>query len=435
MRKTQRLSLSLTALGLWLLLAPPDASAYSVLTHEAIIDSTWDTGIRPLLVKRFPACTTDELRAAHGFAYGGSIIQDLGYYPFGSAFYSDLTHYVRSGDFIANLIRDSQTLDEYELELGALAHFAADNNGHRIATNVSVPLLYPKLRVKFGNSITYADDHVSHSRTEFAFDVFQASKGRYASEGYKDFVGFQVSKRVLEQAFLDTYGMELESVFLNVDLAIGSYRRAVGTVLPSLTKIAWQLKGHEIRKEVPGITRKKFLYNLSRSSFEKNWGSSYQRPGFRSRVLATLFRIVPRIGPFKALAFQPLTAETEKLYMAGFNASIDRYRELLGAEGRGRMSLPNDNFDVGNATKAGSYSLTDGAYAKLLHKLDGHYKELPQELRANILAFYEDLGLPIFTKKNEGDWSRLQDQLKRLEAINRELLAQAPRVNAEQSFK
>ena len=342
---------------------------------------------------------------------------------------------MRSGDFIANLIRDSQDLDEYAFALGALAHFAADNNGHRIATNVSVALLYPKLRIKFGNSITYADDHVSHSRTEFAFDVFQAAKGRYASEGYKDFVGFQVTKRVLEEAFLDTYGMKLETVFLNVDLAIGSYRRAVGTILRALTKIAWQIKKEEIRKELPGVTRKKFLYNLSRSSYEKNWGSTYQRPGFRSRLLAALFRIVPRAGPFKALAYQPLTPETEKLYMTGFNASIDRYRELLGAVGGGRLKLPNDNFDVGGATKAGSYTLTDGAYAKLLHKLDGHYKELPQELRANLLAFYQDLALPIATRKDAGDWARLQDELTRLGAIDRELTAQAPRDIAEQSVK
>lgn len=342
---------------------------------------------------------------------------------------------MRSGDFIANLIRDSQNLDEYAFALGALAHFAADNNGHRIATNVSVALLYPKLRRKFGNSVTYADDHVSHSKTEFAFDVFQASKARYASEGYKDFVGFQVSKRVLQQAFLDTYGMELEHVFLNVDLAIGSYRRAVGTILPSLTKIAWQIKGQEIRKEVPGITRKKFLYNLSRSSFEKNWGSTYRRPGFRSRVLATLFRIVPRIGPLKALAFEPLTAETEKLYMAGFNASIDRYRELLSSVGAGRLDVPNDNFDVGVATKAGSYSLTDAAYAKLLHKLDGHYPELPKELRANILVFYQDLSLPISTKKDGSDWLRLQDELKSLGATERISAAQSPRSAAEQSVR
>ena len=158
-----------------------------MLTHEAIVDSTWDSAIKPLLLKRFPHATADELKAAHAYAYGGCIIQDLGYYPFGSKFYSDLTHYVRSGDFIVNMIRESQDLDEYAFALGALAHYAADNNGHRMATNVSVPLLYPKLRAKFGNSVTYADDPFSHSKTEFGFDVFQAAKSRYASEAYKDF--------------------------------------------------------------------------------------------------------------------------------------------------------------------------------------------------------------------------------------------------------
>jgi hypothetical protein len=86
-----------------------------VLTHEAIIDSTWDSSIKPLLLKRFPASTRYDLARAHGYAYGGSIIQDLGYYPFGSQFYSDLTHYVRSGDFILNLIRESQDLDNFDI--------------------------------------------------------------------------------------------------------------------------------------------------------------------------------------------------------------------------------------------------------------------------------------------------------------------------------
>src|SRR5579864_2089768 len=350
------------AVGLLVLCTCQDAYSYSVLTHEAIVDSTWDSAIKPLLLKRFPASTEDELMQAHAYAYGGSIIQDLGYYPFGSKFYSDLTHYVRSGDFILNLIRESQDLNEYAFALGALSHFAADNNGHRMATNVSVPLLYPKLQLKFGNSITYADDPFSHTKTEFGFDVFQAAKSRYASEAYKGFIGFQVSKPVLERAFLDTYGMRIEQVFFNIDLAIGSYRRAVGTVLPALTKIAWKLKSQDIRKDDPSMTRKKFLYNLSRSSYEKSWGATYERPTLRSRMLAEFFQIVPRVGPFKALAFKRLTPETEKLYMAGFNASIDRYREMLAGVGAGRLNLPNDNFDVGTATKAGQYTLTDGAY-------------------------------------------------------------------------
>lgn len=422
MRTQHRAHNPFAAVGLLFLFACPNAYSYSVLTHEAIIDSTWDSAIKPLLLKRFPAASADDLTAAHAHAYGGSIIQDLGYYPFGSTFYSDLTHYVRSGDFIGAMIRESADLNEYAFALGALAHFAADNHGHRMATNVSVPMLYPKLRLKFGNSITYADHPVSHSKTEFGFDVFQAAKSRYASDAYKDFIGFQVAKPVLQRAFQDTYGMRIEQVFLNLDLAIGSYRRAVGTVLPALTKVAWQNKQQEIRNDAPGITREKFLYNLSRSSYEKNWGATYQRPGIRSRILAFFFRIVPRVGPFGALAFKRLTPETEKLYMAGFNASIDRYRELLADVGAGRLKLPNDNIDLGEVTKAGKYKLTDDAYAKLLHKLEGHYADLPQELRSDILAFYQDLSLPIATKAHEGDWARLQEELNHLQAINRDLL-------------
>ena len=418
------------AIGLLVLCSAPPAFPYSVLTHEAIIDSTWDSGIKPLLLKRFPGSTEADLMQAHAYAYGGSIIQDLGYYPFGSKFFSDLTHYVRSGDFVLNMVRDSQNLDEYAFALGALAHFATDNNGHRMATNVSVPLLYPALKLKFGNSITYADDPLSHTKTEFGFDVFQASKGRYAPDAYKGFIGFEVAKPVLQRAFEDTYGMRIEQVFLNIDLAIGSYRRAVGTFLPALTKVAWQIRGQEIRKDAPGITRKKFMYNLSRSSYEKSWGATYRKPTVWSRILATFFRIVPRNGPFKALAFKPQTAETEKLYMVGFNASIDRYRELLAEVKAGRLHVPNDNFDVGEVTAAGKYTLTDAAYAKLVHKLRGHYAEMPPELRRDILAFYRDLNLPIATKANAEDWKRLQVELNYLEAVDRDLSAPGTKVAA-----
>jgi hypothetical protein len=419
--------LSFAAFGLLVLFSARTACSYSILTHEAVIDSTWDSAIKPLLLQRFPASTADELTAAHAYAYGGSIIQDLGYYPFGSEFFSDLTHYVRSGDFILNMIRESRDLDEYAFALGALAHYAADNNGHRMAVNVSVPLLFPKLRLKFGNTITYADDRHSHTETEFGFDVFQSARSRYASDAYKAFIGFQVAKPVLQRAFQDTYGLRLEQVFFNVDLAIGSYRRAVGTFLPALTKVAWQIKSREIMKDAPGLTRKKFLYNLSRSSYEKNWGATYQRPGVKSRILAAFFRIVPRAGPFKALAFKRLTPETEKRYMAGFNASIDRYRELLAGVGAGTLMLPNDNLDVGAATKAGEYRLADGAYAKLLHKLDGHETDMPQDMRTDILAFYRDLSLPIATKANASEWARLQEELNRLSAVDRDLASVPPK--------
>ena len=410
-------------LGLFFFLCAPLASAYSVLTHEAIIDSLWDTSIKALLLQRFPNATAEELTAAHAYAYGGSIIQDMGYYPFSSKFFSDLTHYVRSGDFILSLIRNSQDLNEYAFSLGALAHYAADNNGHRMATNLAVPLLYPKLRLKFGNLITYADDPFSHLKTEFGFDVFQAAKGRYAPDGYKGFIGFEVSKPVLERAFAETYGMKTEQVFANFDLAVGSYRRTVSSILPAMTRVAWQIKKQEIRKEAPGITRKKFLYNISRSSYEKNWGTTYPKPGLRSRVLAAVFRIVPRVGPFKALAFKRLTPGTEKMFMASFNAAIDRYRELLAEVKADRLELPNENCDTGEPTEAGQYKLTDAAYAKLLDKLADHYADVSPELRADLLGFYHNLNAPISTKTSDKEWAKLLKELDELKAADLHVVA------------
>ena len=355
------------ALGLLLLFPAPAAYSYSVLTHEAIIDSTWDSAIKPLLLKRFPAATADELTQAHAFAYGGCIIQDLGYYPFGSKFFSDLTHYVRSGDFILNLIRESQDLNEYAFALGALSHYAADNNGHSMAVNRAVPLFYPELGRKFGKLVTYADDPYSHAKTEFAFDVFQAAKGRYASAAYKSFIGFEVAKPLLERAFQDTYGMRLEKVFLDVDLAIGSYRRAVGTILPAMTRVAWQIKKQEIRKDAPSATRKTFLYNLSRSSYEKNWGSTYKRPGIRSKLLATVFRVVPKVGPLRPLSFKRLTPEIEKMYMASFNSTIDALsRTAFGTE-CGPSEAAERQSGRGNVHRGGEISADGRRLLALLH--------------------------------------------------------------------
>lgn len=409
------------ALGLLFLLPAPPAHAYSVLTHEAIIDSTWDNAIKPLLLKRFPAATADELTQAHAYAYGGCIIQDLGYYPFGNKFFSDLTHYVRSGDFVLNLISDSQDINEYAFALGALAHYAADNNGHPMAVNRVVPLLYPQLRQKFGKSVTYADDPFSHAKTEFAFDVYQAAKGRYAPAAYKDFIGFEVAKPLLERAFENTYGMTLEKVFLSVDLALGSYRHSVGTILPAMTRVAWKMKEKDIRKDAPSVTRKIFIYNLSRSSYEKNWGSSYERPGFRSRLMAFLFRLVPKVGPFRPLSFKSLTPETEKMYMASFNSTIDRYRELLSEQKAGRLQLPNDNLDVGILTAAGKYKLTDSTYSQLLHKLQDHYPEMPQALRSDILAFYHDPGIANSAKTDDEDRVTMLKELEQLQSVDVDL--------------
>jgi hypothetical protein len=394
---------------------PPQTAAYAVLSHEAIIDSLWDTDIRPLLLKRFPDATGEEIKAAHGYAYGGAIIQDIGYYPHGSHFFSELTHYVRSGDFILALLRDAKDINGYAFALGALAHYAADNDGHRMATNRSVPLLYPKLKKKYGDLVTYEDDRLAHVKTEFGFDVLEIARGRYAPDSYHDFIGFGVSVPLLEQAFQETYGLDLKSVLSDENKVLGSYRHDVSQVLPKATRIAWSLKKDEIMKDQPGMTKKKFLYNLSRASYQKSWGNNYQPPTFGERFLAFLVRIIPKIGPLKVLQLRTPTPETERMFEASFNATLDRYRKLLSQVGVGQPDLPNDNFDTGGATAPGKYRLNDETHAKLLDALaKQNFSGTSADLRAEFLEFYGHPDAPYATKRKPKEWAKVQSQIEQL---------------------
>jgi hypothetical protein len=395
--------------------------AYSVLSHQAIIDSAWDNSIKPLLLKRFPDATAEQLKDAHAHSYGGAIIQDMGYYPFGSKFFSDLTHYARSGDFIEALLAESQDINEYAFALGALAHYAADNNGHPIAVNKTVPLIYPELRAKYGEDVTYAEAPSAHLKTEFGFDVLQAARGRYAPESYHDFIGFKVSKDVLIRAFKKTYGLELKDVFKSVDLALGSFRFAVSTIIPEATKIAWEIKKDEIEKNMPGITRDKFVYNISRASYEKEWGKDYQKPGFFARTLALFLRFLPKVGPLKPITFKPPPPEAEKMFQVSFNATLDLYRELLSRAVKGRVDLENKDFDTGKPTRAGEYQLADKTYAEWLDKLEDHnFKTVTPEVRADLLAFYSDLSAPLATKRHKSEWREVLEDLNKLKAIQAE---------------
>ena len=392
----------------------PKCAGYSVLAHEAIIDAAWKDSIVPLLLSRFPYATPEELLQAHSYAYGGAIIQDLGYYPFGSQFFSDLTHYVRSGDFVLALIEESEDLNEYAFALGALSHYAADASGHQLATNLGVAIMYPGLAKKYGPIVTYEEKPSAHMKVEYGFDVDQVAEGNYAPKAYHDFIGFEVSKPVLERAFARTYSLDMSSVILREDLAIGSYRHAVSTVIPRMTKVAWHLKRDEIQNSHPSETKKNFLYNISRSGYRKEWGHIYEKPGVYARLQAFFLRVVPKIGPFSGLAFHPPTPAVEQLYMNSFNETLDHYRALLLAQREHRLQLPNENLDTGAATSGARYRLADQTYAKLLHETSG--KPVSDALRRDLIAFYADLEEPFATKRNLKAWQELIRELDTLKS-------------------
>jgi len=392
-------------------------SAYSVLTHEEIVDLVWADQIRPLLLKRYPALTEDQIKEAHAYAYGGAVIQDLGYYPFGNKEFSNLVHYVRSGDFVRELLLDSQDVNEYAFALGALSHYAADIAGHP-AVNQAVAIEYPKLRAKYGKSVRYAEDKTAHLKTEFGFDTVQVAKNRYASQQYHDFIGFEVSKPLLERVFPMVYGVELKDVLTHEDMAVGSYRFAISRLIPQMTRVALQTHKKELMRETPNFARRKFLYRLSRSGYEKEWGKDYVKPGVGTRILSTLLRYMPRIGPFKGLAFNNPTPKTEDLYIKSINTTVDQYRVFLEQVRTDTLVLPNCDLDSGKPTVAAEYSLTDDSYAKLLARVSARKFDLTTpELRDNVLQFYSDLSLPIETKKDQARWQGVLTDLNQLKVV------------------
>jgi hypothetical protein len=411
------LSVRVVAIFFIVLICTDASSAYSVLTHEEIVDLLWSSEIQPLLLKRYPGLSEDQIREAHAYAYGGAVIQDLGYYPFGSREFSNLVHYVRSGDFVLELLRESQDVNEYAFALGALSHYAADIVGHP-AVNQAVAIEYPKLRAKFGKSVRYAQDKTAHLKTEFGFDTVQVARNRYASQQYHDFIGFQVSKSLLERVFPVVYGVELKDVLTHEDMAVGSYRFAVSRMIPEMTNVALQTHKKDLMRETPNFSKQKFLYRLSRSNYEKEWGKDYVKPGLGTRVLSTLLRYMPKVGPFKGLAFNNPTPQTEDLYIKSINTTVDQYRAFLEEVRNDTLVLPNCDFDSGQVTKAAEYSLTDDSYAKLLAQLSEHkFARTSPELRENILQFYSDLSVSIDTKKDQVRWQGVLTDLDQLKSV------------------
>ena len=423
-----RLSIRGSIIGLVVALVVVTASplsAYSVLSHEATIDVTWDKVLEPLLKQRFPRATADDLLRARSFAYGGSVIQDLGYYPFGNKFFSNLVHYVRSGDFVEALIRDARDVDELAFALGALAHYANDTMGHPEAINLTVPIVFPKLQRKFGNTVTYAQAPRQHVVVELSFDIVHAVGGAYLPDTYKRLIGFRVATPLLERAFRETYGLEMRDLFADQDRAIATYRYAVSQIIPVLTDAAWRDKHDEIARLTPSIDRSAFVFSYPRTAFERDYGRDYQRPGLFARFLGLVYRILPKIGPLKPLAFKAPTPEAAELFAQSFRDASARFRAEVNDLKDRQFELRKANSDAGRASRHGEYSLADEAYAELLEKLfERQFAATPVALRRNILAFYGDSPRPMLdSRKARKQWTRVERALQGLRQTSNRIAA------------
>jgi hypothetical protein len=392
---------------LLILFFPLSSSAYSILTHEAVIDASWEKSIKPLLKKKFPQATEADLKLAHSYAYGGSLMSDIGYSPFGSTYFTNLIHYVRTGDFVSNLLTEAQNINEYAFALGSLCHYIADTYGHSIGTNLVVPEVYPKVGKKYGNVVTYEENHTAHSRVEIAFDVLQLARGNYESQAFHDLIGFNVSKPVLERAFFKTYGQNVNDIFGNFDRSIADFRWAVNSLMPTVTRSAWVLKKDEIKKMQPGITSRKFHYKMQRKKYYEEFGREHDKPKFKERVIAFIITILPKVGPLKVFRFKEVGPEGEKQFIKSFDTVMVHYADAVARLNYEQLHLPNVDFDTGKPTEIGEYELADATYDQLLFKLqDNKFDYLTNLLKKNIISFYSHADTVAMDKKDSAEWKK-----------------------------
>ena len=416
---------SIAVLFSFLLFTTQSGFSYALLTHEQIVDLAWKDSIVPMLLSRYPNTTPAELERARAFAYGGCAIQDAGYYPFEHPLFSDLTHYVRTGDFVASLIRNSKNLDELAFALGALSHYVGDTIGHSEAVNPSTGVEFPNLERKVGPVVTYYDSPHAHVRTEFAFDIDQLSKRRLAPSGYLEHVGLEVAPRLLEVAFFETYGLHLRHMHFRGRAAVDAYRRAVRTFIPSIARAEVLLHRKDFPEDVPGPGFDVYAKRVSEASASNSW-EQYRKGkfSFRTRFLAFVIVITPKIGVLSDLAIRGPESATEQKYVASVNQALARYEQLLGyltrnpsAEPGVTMKLENRDLDTGQKVRPGGYPLTDKTYAELLQKITDLREPVPVTLKRDLLHYYSDPAAPIATRKNKKSWSNVQAQLACLRAL------------------
>lgn len=425
---------STLVLFIFLTLSTTPGRAYSVLSHEETVDMAWNHQIVPLLLQRYPTATPKDLQIAHSYAYGGCIIQDLGYYPFGNKYFSDLLHYVRTGDFVDNLLKEASNLNEYAFALGALAHYWGDTTGHP-AIGVATAREYPGLRRRFGPFVSYYDSPKAHIRTEFGFDVVQVAQGHYVSDDYHNFIGFNVAEPVLERAFKDTYGIDLSMVLKHEDLAVNTYRYSVSTVIPEMTRAAVVDYGKQIQQKVPNFDSKQFVYRLKRTDYEHEWGRQYHRPGIGAHLFAFIIRIMPKSGPFSAFKLKLPNAADQQIYLNSMQTTVNLYEhDLSQIEARPATAAPpvlkDLDYDTGKPSLFGEYPLADTTYARLLNTLT-HEKnaEVSSNLRASMLAYYVNLKAPRRKHRYDLFVSRKQKKLQaNLRRLRQEKLEVAPAV-------
>jgi hypothetical protein len=255
-------------------------------------------------------------------------------------------------------------------------------------------------------------------QTEFAFDINQLSKRRFAPSAYTEFVGLEVPRDLLRKAFFETYGLNLPDIIGTKETSIRIYRYGARQFIPNIARAETLLHKKNFPEDIPSPDLDALRNDLIQASADNNWEAYRKTPGFTSHLYAGFIYILPKVGTLKMLAIKGPTQQTEDLYIKSVNRSIKALRYVLTHFDRIEYYLPNRDLDTGVVVKPGGYPLTDKTYATLLGMITQHpEKVVPNQLKHDLIGYYADPQSPIITKKDPHKWAKVQADLKILETM------------------
>jgi hypothetical protein len=409
-----RCPLAILLVGLLAFVAPPHTYAYSILTHEQLIDLLWSSDILPMLHTRFPDARPEDLRLARKYAYGGALLADAGYYPKGEPYTANLTHYVLAGDFVTNLFRNATDVYELAFAVGALTHYVGDTIGHSTATNPSVAIAFPNL-VKPGGTqigtdglpeaiVTYEDGEAQYKQVEVGFDINSLNHKRFIPKKIMDRIGFDVPLQQFTYAFYQTYGLQVDFTHTDSSLNLHAYAGdAKGVITEGIYAIASKHKkdgpDESSIAELP-----EFQAMIANAEAEGHWNKYKRAGGFESKAMIVVLGVDPAI-PI-ARVEMPITT-TQRMYIRSVLQSVKLLKQILKTpvapterfiplwpsdqSNSSPTSLPNFNLDTGHLEPSRAYRLTDDAYFDLLGRIVANPTwPIPPSTKTAIQTYFSD---------------------------------------------
>ena len=325
------------------------------------------------------------------------MIQDLGYYPFGNKFFSNLLHYARTGDFVESLIRNAQTVDELAFALGALAHYANDITGHPQAVNLlGAAARFPSCARSSATTSPTCRRPSSTSSSSSRSTWRRRRAGAIDFTQYRSMLDFQVATALLERAFRETYGLEMRDLFDDEERAISTYRYRGQPADSGADRGGVARQARRDPEDLrPTPTASDVVFAYRPLDYEDTYGRDYQKPAQLARFLALVYRLVPKVGPLKPLAFKAPTPEVDRLFEDSLARAHARFDVLLRAVRDGRLDLANTNFDTGEPAHAGDYALADETHAEWLESLaKDDFAGASAQVRRTLDAFYQGASPP-----------------------------------------